>query len=229
MTRVVLIAAFIFVAAAGAWVFQNREKLAAACLATIDGVTARVAALDEPFGSGTVVASRNPIVGIVPDFELTGIDGKAVTKADLLGNFWIASFIFTRCATSCPMAVTELAGLQDSFPEEVKLVSFTVDPNHDSPEVLADYAKEVGADVERWWFLTGDVDLMYEYIRTGFYLAVEQNDGKETGWEVSHSPRFALVDPKGRIRGYYTSSDPEDLVRLREDFNRLSGREEEEG
>ncbi len=220
----VLVLAFVAVSAAAVWVFQNRTTLAAACLNTINGVTTKLAHFNAPFGSGGTVQPKNPVLGIVPEFSLTERSGRSVQNTDLLGDFWIASFIFTRCATSCPMTTAELARLQADLPEEVRLVSFSVDPGHDSPEVLTDYADKAGADLDRWLFLTGDKSEMYRYIREGFHLAVEENSGANPGWQVTHSPRFALVDPKGRIRGFYTSSDPEDLKRLRQDVRRLFDR-----
>ena len=203
------------------WVFQNRETLAAACLRTVNGISSKVAHLNEPFGIGTAVQPKNPIMGIVPDFSLTERSGRIVKKSDLLGGYWVASFIFTRCATSCPMAATELTKLQAELPEEVLLVSFSVDPDYDSPEVLAGYAKEHGADLDRWLFLTGEKNTLYKDIREGFHLAVEGNDDAPPGWGVTHTPRFALIDHKGRIRGYYGSSEPEDMIRLRKDIMRL--------
>lgn len=204
-----------------AWVFQNRETLAAACLRTVDGLNNKFAHLNEPFGIGQTVQPKNPIMGYVPDFSLTERSGRNVTKTDLLGGYWIASFIFTRCATSCPVAATELTKLQADLPEEVLLVSFSVDPDYDSPEVLAEYAEEHGANLERWLFLTGEKNTLYKDIREGFHLSVEGNSDAPPGWGVTHTPRFALVDEKGRIRGYYGSSEPEDMIRLRKDIMRL--------
>ncbi len=210
------------------WAFANRATLAAACLNTINGVTSKVAHLNAPFGMGVTVQPKNPVLGVVPDFALIERSGRTVEKSDLLGSVWVASFIFTRCATSCPMAVTELASLQDDLPEEVRLVSITVDPEHDSPQVLAEFAERVGADVDRWLFLTGEKTFIYRAIREGFHLSVEENEDGTPGMQVMHSPRFALVDAKGRIRGYYESSDPDDLERLREDIKRLLPREKKE-
>lgn len=212
------------VGGASVWVFQNRAKLAAACLNTINGVTSKVAHLNEPFGIGSAVISKNPVVGIVPEFTLTERSGRLVKNTDLLGSYWVANFIFTRCATSCPVSTAEFVRLQADLPEEVRLVSFSVDPDYDSPEVLAAFAERAGADPDRWLFLTGEKLTMYRHVREGFHLAVEGNSEPRPGWEVTHSPRFALVDPKGRIRGYYESDKPEEKVRLREDIARLLGR-----
>ena len=216
------------VAALCFWAFVNRDTLAAACLRTIDGVTSKFAHLNQPFGVGASVQPKNPVLGIVPDFELTERSGRTIEKSDLLGSVWVASFIFTRCATSCPMAVTQLAGLQSDLPEQVRLVSITVDPEHDSPQVLAEFAERVGANVDRWLFLTGEKSFIYRSIREGFHLSVQENDDAAPGWEVTHSPRFALVDTKGRIRGYYESSDQQDLERLRADVHRLLPRDRKE-
>ena len=171
--------------------------------------------------SGTSVQPKNPVMGIVPDFSLTERSGRIVQKSDLLGSYWVASFIFTRCATTCPIASSQFTRLQADLPKEVSLVSFTVDPDYDSPEVLAEYAEGYGADPDRWLFLTGEKNKLYKDIREGFHLAVEGNADAPSGFAVTHTPRFALVDDKGRIRGYYGSSEPEDMVRLRKDIMRL--------
>jgi cytochrome oxidase Cu insertion factor (SCO1/SenC/PrrC family) len=214
---------FSLIALAGlsVWGFQNRATLAA-CLNTIEGVTTKLAHLNQPFGLGANVESSNPVLGVVPEFSLTERSGRPVRNSDLLGGYWVASFIFTRCATSCPIAVRELARLQADLPPEIRLVSFSVDPEYDSPEVLAAFAERNGANVDRWLFLTGEKTSVYRSIREGFHLAVEENSGAVPGMEVSHTPRFALVDPKGRIRGYYESSVATDLERLRADVARLS-------
>jgi cytochrome oxidase Cu insertion factor (SCO1/SenC/PrrC family) len=214
---------------ASLWVFLNRETLAAACLSTVNGISSKMAHLSQPFGSGTVVQPKNPVLGIVPDFALTERSGRIVERDDLLGSYWVASFIFTRCVSSCPMVVGELTQLQEELPEEVRIVSFSVDPDHDSPEVLSSYAEKIGADPDRWLFLTGEKETIYKQVREGFRLAVQEEAGAEPGWEVTHSPRFALVDPKGRVRGYYESSDPAERVRLRQDVERLLGYNRTEG
>ena len=220
----VLVISILAIGGVSVWAFQNRDAIVAACLNTVDGVTSKLAHLSQPFGIGSTVEPKNPVLGIVPDFTLTERSGRQVGKSDLLGGYWVASFIFTRCVTSCPKAATALAELQTQLPDDVTLVSFSVDPEYDSPDVLTEYAEKVGANVDRWLFLTGETVSMHKYIREGFHLAVQPNSDADPGWEVTHSPRFALVDPKGRIRGYYESSDPEELLRLREDVGRLTQR-----
>ena len=145
-------------------------------------------------------------LGEVPEFHLTDQNGRPMSRDDLHGKVWVASFIFTRCATLCPQVSATMAELQKELPSEgVMLVSFTVDPEHDTPAVLQEYARRYGADPDRWRFLTGEQDKVYRLIREGFFLAAEQNQGtaRTKGNEVTHSPRLVVVDKRGHIRGLF--------------------------
>jgi len=110
----------------------------------------------------------------VPDFALIERSGQPVTKADLLGKVWIASVIFTRCVEECPLVTSHMARLQDAFAAErdVCLVSITVDPAYDTPEVLTRYAQSFAAQPQRWLFLTGDKATIYRLVREGFRLGL---------------------------------------------------------
>jgi cytochrome oxidase Cu insertion factor (SCO1/SenC/PrrC family) len=110
----------------------------------------------------------------VPDFALIERSGQSVTRADLLGKVWIASVIFTRCAEECPLVSNHMARLQDTFAAEpaVRLVSITVDPAYDTPEVLTRYAQSFAAQPQRWLFLTGDKATIYRLVRQGFRLGL---------------------------------------------------------
>lgn len=150
------------------------------------------------------------VLGQVPNFTLTERSGKEVSRADLAGKVWIADFIFTHCAGSCPTISSRMSDLQDrlrSLPD-VRLVSFTVDPDRDTPAVLAEYARRYGADKDRWLFLTGKKADVYALIRGGFKLTVGPRPDGAKG-QVMHSIRLALVDQKGRVRGYYDGIDPD--------------------
>jgi protein SCO1 len=141
----------------------------------------------------------------VGDFSLTERSGKTVTNADLSGKVWIASFVFTRCMGPCPQVTGTVAQLQTKLADEpdVRLVTFTVDPDHDDENELKAYADKYSADPERWLFLTGKRDDLYRLIEKGFKLAVATNEKPTPGAEVSHSTRLAVVDRHGRIRGYF--------------------------
>lgn len=145
--------------------------------------------------------------GVVGDFTLIERSGNTVTRVDLEGKVWVASFFFTCCAGPCPQVSGTMAELSQALAAEpdVRLVSFTVDPERDTPQVLQKYADRYGADPKRWRFLTGPQETLYQLIEKSFFLAVHQNDGKERtpGNEVTHSTRLVLVDRRGHIRGYF--------------------------
>lgn len=165
----------------------------------------------------------------VGDFSLTERSGRTVTRDDLRGKVWVASFIFTRCGSDCPKVTTSMARLQKELAgrKDVLLVSFSVDPEHDGCPILQDYAKDFAADPERWLFLTGKQDELYRLIEESFRLAVRQNEGetRTPGNEVTHSSKLVLVDRRGHIRGYFegapTSGRAEDVERYEQSLKKL--------
>lgn len=144
---------------------------------------------------------------VIPDFALTERDGRTVTSDDLRGKVWIASFVFTRCTGPCPQISGTVARLQEELKQQpqVRLVTFTVDPERDQPGELAAYASHFGADPERWLFLTGKQEVIYDLLRQGFRVGVEQSQGEDRrpGNEVTHSTKLVLVDRHGCVRGYF--------------------------
>jgi protein SCO1/2 len=160
-------------------------------------------------------------------FRLVERSGRPVTDADLAGRVWIASFIFTRCPASCPKITAVMKGLQGRLAGTgIQLVSLSVDPDHDSPSVLADYARRFGADAGRWWFLTGPKADVYEMILRRFHLPVEESsaaDQAQGAEAVSHSARLALVDRGNRVVGYFSAGDAEDLRLLEGRARQLDG------
>ncbi len=176
-----------------------------------------------PRSQGEVEAGRAlPVVAQVPDFSLIERDGRTVTRADLLGRVWVANFIFTACTGPCPMLTLRLRSLQSSLGEahrDVRLVSFSLDPETDTPAVLDRYAKRYQADPRRWWFLTGDSqERMHEFVQKGFLQAVSP---ATAGQPLIHSTRFVLVDRKGRIRAWYDGLDPKSKPLLLRDIQSL--------
>src|SRR5712675_547679 len=112
-----------------------------------------------------------PLFDPVPPFALTASNGAPVTNATFAGRVWIADFIFTRCTGACPLLSGRMLALQKALAgrDDVRLVSFSVDPDYDTPEVLASYAKDHGADTSRWIFLTGARADLHELIGKGFH------------------------------------------------------------
>jgi cytochrome oxidase Cu insertion factor (SCO1/SenC/PrrC family) len=167
-------------------------------------------------------AMEVPVLGSVPEFSLTEANGTALRRGDLLGKVWVASFIFTRCGEACPLMMQHEARLQPDLPlrDDLRLVSFSVDPDWDTPKVLTKYAHTFGADRSRWLFLTGDKKQVYHLATDGFHLAVQDADpAKEM--PILHSTKLVLVDRGGAIRGYYDSSDPVEMQKLIRDVRQV--------
>jgi len=158
--------------------------------------------------------------GSVPQFSLVERSGKATTLADLRGSIWIADFIYTTCQDTCPMQTAEMAQLQEEWKDRggLKLVSFSVDPEKDTTEVLSRYANRYKADAQRWLFLTGAKEEISRLVQEGFRLsAVALSSDSNKDSVIMHSPRFVLIDKHGEIRGYYDSRDPQAMQRLKKD------------
>jgi protein SCO1/2 len=165
-----------------------------------------------------------PVLGDVPAFALAEANGRTLTRDDLLGRPWIADFIFTRCAGTCPVMSSSMSGLHDDFAADADLnayrfVSISVDPDYDTAEVLREYARLVSADSTRWFFLTGDYDAIQNLSQRGFRLGSGQD--AETN-EILHSTKFVLVDRKGKIRGYYDGTVPEEVAQLAKDARAIA-------
>lgn len=193
--------------------------------ALIGVIVAGVLGLREP-SPGPPAPAAPPILGEVPAFELVADDGAAVTLDDLHGTPWVANLIFTRCRLSCPLLTERMEGLARRLPErvEARLVSVSVDPAHDTPEVLAAYAAEYRVAGREWLFLTGEVDAVLALARDGFRLGVDLDPPAEQASPeepILHSTRMVLVDAEGRIRGYYDAFEPGQLDRLSRDLEVL--------
>lgn len=157
-----------------------------------------------------------PILGDVPAFQLTSQTGTQFDSKSLAGQIWVADFIYTTCDGPCPGMTRQMRVLQDQTAKEmgdVKLVSFTVDPKHDTPPVLAEYAAHYRMNPARWSFLTGTVD---DLNNVGMSFKLNTVDGN-----LSHSTRFVLVDRHMRIRGYYMSSEDAFMPQLVHDIRQL--------
>jgi protein SCO1/2 len=147
-------------------------------------------------------------------FELVERSGAEVTREDLLGRPWVASFVFTRCTGPCPMIVGTLRKLQARLEDGgARIVTFSVDPEWDTPEVLRQYAAEHGADPRRWLFLTGEEKSIHALIQKSFLSAVERAPAGEApiGQQVTHRTQLVAVDKKGRVRGFYAGESDGDL------------------
>lgn len=161
-----------------------------------------------------------PSYGTVPSFELVNQDAQPFGSKQLAGKIWIADLIFTTCRGPCPIISTRMSELQKPLEKsDVHLVSFSVDPETDTPEVLRVYADKLRKEPLRWDFLTGSRDSIASISRDGFKLGVSEEE--EPGSGPVHSTRFALVDRRGTIRGYYDALAPDGVTKLLADTNHL--------
>lgn len=176
------------------------------------GVLAVLAAFFAPIPNRALptaptLADTNPPE--VPAFTLTERNGQAVSADDLKGKVWIASFVFTHCTGPCPSVTGTMARLQADLKladeADLRLVTFTVDPDRDDPTQLAKYAENFRAHPDRWLFLTGDEEQIHKLLHDGFgvHAAPTTNPMPKPGQEFDHSTRLVLVDKTGHIRGYY--------------------------
>lgn len=163
-----------------------------------------------------------PVLGTVTAFSLVDQGGRPLGSAELAGGPWVANLVFTRCVLVCPRMTAAMARLDRRLPRDgVRLVSVSVDPAHDTPEVLAAFAAKYGAS-ERWSFLTGEPGAIRALAREGFKLGVAEIAGEaDPGLAITHSDRFVLVDAEGRVRGYYDPFDPASIARLGRDLAAL--------
>jgi len=167
-------------------------------------------------GKGLFGTAALPVLTQLPDFQLVERNGQKLGLADLRGKVWIADFIFTRCPGPCPRMSSRMASLQRdlSGKEGFGLVSITVDPDFDTQDVLAKYAAQYQAEKGRWFFLTGDKTAIHYLAKSGFLVGGVDD-------VTLHTTRFVLIDRQGRVRGYYSSSDEDELQKLRSDAGAL--------
>lgn len=157
-------------------------------------------------------------LGTAPAFEMIDQTGKRLDSDALKGKVWAAEFFFTRCTGVCPVMNRNMAKVFEALKEweDFAIVSFTVDPEHDTPQVLAEYAEEYGADATKWHFLNGSKEEVVRLSREGFLLGTS-----EVAEEFVHSNRFVLVGRDGEIRGYYVGTDEAEVHQLIADALRL--------
>ncbi|MCK6529150.1 SCO family protein [Myxococcota bacterium] len=185
-------------------------------------------------------------MGTLPEFRFTDHTGAPLGAGDLRGLPFVADFVFTRCPDVCPRLTAAMAGLQEGMRRDgppgepgFRLLSISVDPTHDTPEVLAAYAARHGADPRVWRFVTGPVEHTREVIEAGFRVAMgvlptapprASPDGGGGGDRedatapspptILHGNSFVLVDALGRIRGYY-SPDTDGIGEVERDLRKL--------
>jgi protein SCO1/2 len=176
----------------------------------------------------TPVPPKLPVLASIPSFRLTDQSGRPFGTIELEGKAWVASFIFTRCATICPAITARMARIQDrtrNLGASFHLVSFSVDPEYDTPERLQAYARAHRASPRLWSFLTGPEAQVKEAVVEGLKVSMGREKGDDGRLEgIFHGSHFVLVDQRGRVRGYYDSEDADAVDRVVRDAGLLANR-----
>lgn len=146
----------------------------------------------------------------LPAFSLTTEQNAPFSRDTLHGKVWIADFIFTTCPSVCPRLTKKMASIQDrtrDLGDQLHLVSFTVDPENDTPDKLAAYARKYGADPARWSFVTGPLSTIEPTVVGGFKIMMGKTDPGNGLVSIFHGEKLVLVDPEGSIRGYFDADE----------------------
>jgi protein SCO1 len=159
----------------------------------------------------------NPVNG----FTFINQQGKVTDSTFVQNKIWVADYFFVTCGTICPEMSTNMKMVQDEFKGEnnVRILSFTCNPDKDQPEQLQAYADEYGADESIWHFLTGDKKQLYRFARKSLRIVATEGAGDEG--DFIHSQNFVLIDKEGYIRGYYDGTDREHVKQLITDIRKL--------
>lgn len=164
--------------------------------------------------------------GPVGEFSLIGTNGP-ITHQDINNKVTVVACFFTCCTTSCPVLSGKLAQLQSELADlpDLRLISLTVDPEHDTPEKLSAYAQTFGANPARWWFLTGEQPAIETLIRGRLKLGIEKNTSATVspGTRYDHSEKLTLIDRHGHIRGWFTGTSAEGIEELKRAIRQLHG------
>ena len=157
----------------------------------------------------------------IKPFHLIDQDGDSVFLKDVAGKVVLADFFFTTCGSICPKMSTQMQRVQEAFKDDdrVLLLSHSVTPETDSVPVLKAYAQEYGVDHRRWRLLTGDRKQIYNLARTSYFAALDEGDGGPD--DFVHTENFVLVDPQGRLRGFYDGTKADEADRAMEDMRTL--------
>ncbi len=169
------------------------------------------------FGPKSLAANgKDTIYHTIPAFSLTDQDGKPFGDKDLNNKIYVANFFFTSCPTICPKMQTLMKKIQDTDDfkklNDFKLVSFTVDPDNDTPEKLKEFSNLIKAEKNRWYFLTGNRDSIYDLAYKGFMVNAMEDKKADGGF--LHSDIMLLIDKEKRVRGIYEGTSYKDVKRL---------------
>lgn len=158
------------------------------------------------------------VISHIPAYTLTNQDGQSFGSENLKGKTYIVNFFFTSCTTVCPLLMQKMNEIHKRYvmsKADISIVSITVDPEVDTPEVLKAYAQKNNFDLQQWHLLTGKKEEVRSLIESGFqlHLGVKEAIGESSFYEIAHSLKVGIIDGEGGLRGFY-STDPEGLEEI---------------
>ncbi|WP_436517604.1 SCO family protein [Ekhidna sp. To15] len=174
-----------------------------------------------PILGNTIYEDNDTIYHTIQDFRLVDQDSSFVTNEAISDKVYVADFFFTSCPTICPMMKAQMLRVYEKFEnnDQVAIISHTIDPTYDTVALLKDYADRLGVRADKWKFLTGDQDYIYDLAENSYMSVADQDEGAPGGFV--HSGAFLLVDKDRRIRGFYDGTVPEQVDVLMYDIERL--------
>ena len=173
-----------------------------------------------PILSKKIIIDKELAYETIPDFTFLNQDSNWISNADFTNKIYIADFFFTSCPTICPKMTQEMLRIYDRFEqtEELLLLSHTIDPKRDSVSKLSHYAKNLGVTSDKWHFVTGEKDELYQ-IADYYYNKVIEDQNLPDGFD--HSSRFILVDQNRLIRAYCNGTSKEEVDEFINKIERL--------
>ena len=174
-----------------------------------------------PVLGNTVYEENDTIYHTIQDFQLVDQDSSIVTNETFNDKIYVADFFFTSCPTICPKMKAQMLRVYGKFEDnpEVAILSHTIDPTYDTVALLKDYAERLGVSSDKWKFVTGDQDDIYDLAEKS-YMSIADEDADAPGGYI-HSGAFLLVDKNRRIRGFYDGTVPEQVDVLMNDIEKL--------
>ena len=164
-----------------------------------------------------------PVVSRVQPFSFTNQDGQPITERSVEGKVYVAEYFFTTCPSICPMLNTNMKKIYEAFKDEpgFLILSHTVDPENDNVARLKWYADSMHVNTQRWIFLTGRKDSLYQTARNSYLLDDPANNLQNINDQFLHTQFFALVDRNGRVRKIYDGLKKAEIEELKKDIKRL--------
>lgn len=191
------------------------------CITTISIISCESSSRKLPILGEREFINGDSVYHTIPDFSFTNQDNQTITHKNYEGKIYVADFFFTTCPTICPIMKKQMLRVYEKFKENPKvgILSHSIDPRHDSVQVLKEYAARLGVKSKMWNFVTGEKAKIYEIGEKSYYVTAGEDSTAAGG--IIHSGAFILVDTKRRVRGVYDGTKETDVTKLLKDMDVL--------